>query len=271
MIRESWLAIGFTAMLALAPVGLKANTVTYVYTGSGVYGTLDLTSGAFTSIATSPTLQTANASGFAETGGALYAAGFANPTSGLFSVNASNGVATLVGSTVNSTVGDVFGGTTGGGLFSISQLFNLYSVSTAGAFNSVGATGLPGFAGFVALSNNGSSLFLEDDGELWSINTSTGAGTDIANGLGHDYSALIFEGLTLYGISGTEIYNVNTTNGTDTAVQAITGLSSDNIVAIAPDPVTGTGGPSAPEPGTWVLLSAGLSVLVLLRRRVCRA
>lgn len=260
-------AIGFAAMLALAPVGLKADTITYVYTSGGVFGTLDLSTGAYSAVGSSSSLQTAGTGGFAETGGVLYAGGFSNPNSGLYTVSTS-GVAAVVGSTQVSTNGYVFGGTTGGGLYSVGQSGYLYSVSTAGVFTTAtSAIGLPGFGGYVALSNNGTSLFLEDDGTLWSIATGTGVGTEVDNGsVGHDYTALIFEGSTLYGLYGSEIYSVNTSNGQDTAVQAITGLSSSNIVAIAPDPITGMGS-STPEPGTWVLLGAGMSAFVLFRRR----
>ena len=169
-----------------------------------------------------------------------------------------------------------FGSTTTGlyALGGSSTDLTLFSINAStGVATAIGLTGL-GSGGAFSLSTNSSTLFFTQgsNSTLYTISTSTGASTSVGPlGGSEQMGAMVFTGGTLYGNDGQPLTNaistINTSSGAATLGPNVTGAGS-TLDGLAPDPLSSS--TAAPEPGTWLFLSCGLSALALLRLRVRR-
>ncbi len=249
------------AFLVLGLIPLKADPMAFATvqnTQATTFGTLDLDTGVFTAINNSePSGLT-----LASFGGSVYGMGTGT---GLYQVNTANGNLTLLGALSQVSVL----GSTNSGLFDVDQFLNLNSLNSTNADATlVGATGTPGFSNWYALSNNdsGSALYIGDQNEFYTVNTTTGAATDIGS-FGTPVAgqpealmgAMMVENGILYGAQ--EPFFIDTINPATGAATNISQLqvpfAGEFILGLAPD----TAGSAAPEPSTWVLLAAGLAGL----------
>ena len=203
--------IGCALFFASSPFA-QAQTI-YAITQSGIYGTLNVSTGAFTPI-TSPGFEPA---GLAGLGANLFSAVY--PGNTLYEVNLTNGNFVTIGNG-SATYYD-FGSTTAG-LYGFGTDQNLYSVnSSTGATTLIGPTGLPS-GGLSGMSGGGPALYLalatENDSLLYLVNTTTGAATEIGN-TGVSIAALGFADGTLYAADTSgNIYTVNTSTGAVTLI-----------------------------------------------------
>ncbi|MGB7762208.1 MAG: PEP-CTERM sorting domain-containing protein [Bryobacteraceae bacterium] len=255
------------ALFTLSIGNLKADLIGYTSLSDGSFGTVDLNTGAFSSLG--------NTDGVAFPGlgalnGTLYGTLYETFTGNLYRINPSNGTLTTVGD--GATDYECFGSTTsglyalgyGGGAYG-----TLYSINPAnGAATSIGPTGLTVGAGPTAgdwfgLSTGSSTLYFSNLGNLYTINTSTGAATEVGS-IGTQVAAMVWEGGVLYGAAGTQIDTLNTTTGAATAGPNLSGTSGQSIFGLAPDPLPSS--PTAPEPGTTALFAVGAAALGLVRR-----
>ncbi|HTW63637.1 MAG TPA: hypothetical protein VME17_03435 [Bryobacteraceae bacterium] len=231
-------------------------------TTAGQFGTLDLTSGAFTAINSSePTL-----AGMATLDNNIeYGGDYESTPSNLYSIDPATGDLTTIGS--SSVEYYDFGGTLSG-LYAFDAApylseFTLYSVdSTTGAATPVGLTGVLS-TGESALSSDSNTLYLANNDTLYTVNTSTGAATSVGT-LTNDaqFDALIVEDGVLYGYDGVNdtIDTINTSTGAVTLGPALTGLGPDvSIYGMASVPPIS----SVPEPRGEVLLLALAGTLSL--------
>lgn len=204
-----------TLLLANAPIACAQSTV-YAITNTGVFGTLNLSSGTFTQLGSSGIEPV----GMAELGGDLFTE---TPASGtLFLVNPSNGNLTTVGSGAAGLY--CFGATTAA-LYGCGTDNNLYSVNPAtGASTLIGSTGLILRGGYtVAMSSNAGPLYLALDtgggSILYSFNLNTGAATPIGNtGLRYVDSMVYANGLLYAALYNGTLYTLNTNTGAATFV-----------------------------------------------------
>jgi hypothetical protein len=250
-----------TAAAALALIttfchfSVKADNYAYMGEYGGDFGSIDLTSGAFTLLGDPGVTIT----GMAVEGGTLYGGSF--DAGFLYSINPANGALTTIG---NSAVPyEVFGSTTSG-MFAVGRDENLYSVSpTTGAATLIGPTGISQ-VGVVGLSTEASALYYAVGGNIYTLNTTTGAPTLLANTGGPEMGALVMEDGILYGGSDfptTQVYAVNPITAALTSGPVVTGTSG-NFWSLAPE--------SAPDEASTISLLLGVVGIgrFLFRRRL---
>lgn len=121
-----------------------------------------------------------------------------------------------------------------------------------------------------ALSTNSGTLYLDWEGSLYTVSTTTGAATLVGNNvLSSSVYALIFEGGTLYGgvdncpSAAVCIDTVNT--GTGALTQGANTVLTQGILGLAPLSV------ATPEPAMSSLLAIALVALLFGRRRLASA
>ncbi len=251
-----------TGLLILCGGVLKAD-IAYASLDGGDFGTVNLSTGAFTLLGNSGV----TLSGMAVLNGVLYGDSLGGSGT-LYTINPANGSLTTVGSSGKSYVD--FGDTTSG-LFAEGFDGNLYSIHPAtGAATLVGATSPPYAGGYSSISLNSSTLYYTQgtDFNFYTLNTSTGAATLVGSlGDSLEMGAMIFEDGILYAAENSPASNIDTINpatGSATIGPAVTGAPSV-IFGLSPYPV-----PSAvPEPSSMLELLLG-SVLLGLGRTVKR-
>ncbi len=273
-------------LLALgATAATRADNVVYATADNGttnLFGTMDLTTGQFTQIATTTPLFGSLTQG---QGGTLYG-GAGNLNLNLYAISPS-GTPTQLGTVTapNDSYGFTGLASEGAaGFFGVAQVGNipgpfsatLEHISADGtSFNVVGTMGVS-FGSFnsgnLAFGPNGTLYFDAWNASfvstLYALNTSTGLATAVGSGLGStDPLALVSVGSTLYGINTfapthPEIYTINTTTGVATEIGTVSGLSSGFTL----DTMAGT----VPEPSSIFLLGAGTLVLLVSSRYVQR-
>jgi hypothetical protein len=269
---------GFLAvcLLGLFAGSLKADQLAYLLGGQGgstqAFGTVDLNTGAFTSLGTiSPAV---GVTGLGVAGGTLYTDN--NGAGTLDSINTSNGALTVIGSSGGVPMSN-FGATTTGLYFIDAFTQDLYSINPLRAAPTlIGSTGLTISGPGTALSTNSGTLYFDWFGSLYTVNTTTGLATLVGpNVLSSSVYALLFEGGTLYGgvdacgTGGICFDTVNTGTGALTLGPTPAALMQ-GILGLAPDPLT-TGTVGTPEPATWSLLAFALVALLFGRRRLASA
>jgi hypothetical protein len=242
-VATSFLTIGLLAVFAST---LKADNLAYMLAETGgaknQFGTVDLQSGAFTLIGN---MGAGTYSGLGVANGVLYT----EQNGGLYSVNITNASLTLIGGTIGSNIA-VFGSTTSGlygiapvGLQSVPTLVSINSAT--GAVTSVGAVGvIPNGGGANAkLSTGSSTLYMENNGSLYRVNTTTGAATLVGTESGSfPVNALLFENGTLYvGANGFGVGTINVSTGEIAIHSSILG-GPNFFGALAPDPLSTTSG-----------------------------
>jgi hypothetical protein len=251
---------------------LRADIIVDAGTTAGQFGTLDLTTGVFTSINNAePTLAgMATLNNNIEYGGDYEG----TPNSNLYSIDSATGNLTTIGSAPLQYYD--FGGTLSG-LYAFNVVpfmsdFTLYSVnSTTGAASPIGASGATGVpsTGESALSSNSNTLYLANNTTLYTVNTTTGVATAVGTLTNNaQFDALIVEGGVLYGYDGSNntIDTINPSTGAVTLGPTLNlGCSCDvSIFGLANIPPIST----VPEPRSYaVLLAAALAGMLLLKRR----
>ena len=243
-VATSLLTIGLLVVFATS---LEAGDLAYMLAETGgaanKFGTVDLQSGAFTLIGN---MGAGTYAGLGVANGVLYT----EQNGGLYSVNITNASLALIGGTIGNNI-PVFGSTTSGlygiapvGLQSVPTLFSINSAT--GAVTSIGAVGvIPNGGGANAkLSTGSSTLYMENNGSLYTMSTTSGAATLVGTESGaFPVNALLFENGTLYvGANGFGVGTINVSTGEVAIHSAILG-GPNFFGALAPDPLSTTGGP----------------------------
>jgi uncharacterized protein (TIGR03437 family) len=249
------------------PAMLTANAYMLGTAANGVanpFGTVDLNSGAFTLIGN---MGSGGYDGLAVANGTLYT----EQNGLLYSVNTTNANLTLIGGVTGNPNLSTFGSTTTGlygmapsGSSSVETLFSINPQT--GAITAIGPIGaIPNGTGFYArLSVGSSTLYMEFNGGLYTVNTTTGAATQVGTTDSHDYlsSVLLLEYGTYYAATDVGIATVNVASGQIDPHSSIFGAAG-TPVALAPDPLTtaiptitlvanAEGGVATIAPNLWV-------------------
>ena len=259
---RSRLCIMCAVVLVSGAACLKADNIAYAGAVTGAFGTIDLNTGAFTSLGNSG--QTL--SGIAVAGGTLFAGSYHTANGTLFSVNPVNGALSTIGSATGVDFDD-FGSTTSG-IYAVSfgATQDLYSINpSTGAATLIGPTGL-GYGSWRGLSTNSGTLYFADGADLYTLNTTTGVATLVGPfGGSAEMGVMLTEGGILYG--GDDVNNrvdtINVSTGAATLGPA-SGLPG-SFYGLAPNPIPVT---ATPEPGTWGMLAGGIAVAALFRKRL---
>jgi len=231
-------------VLVALPASLRADNLAYMLGTAALgvenpLGTVDLKSGAFTLIGN---MGSGGYDGLAVANGVLYT----EQNGLLYSVNTSNASLTLIGGLIGNNLA-TFGSTTTGlyglgstGSFDEATLFSINPQTGAmTAVGPLGASAVPNGQGYYArLSVGSSTLYMEFNSNLYIINTTTGAATQVGatDSNGYLTSVPLFENGTYYSGSGSEIGTINVTTGQITPGSALSG-GPGSLVGLAPDPL----------------------------------
>jgi len=257
-----------TTLAAGAKPAKAADPTAYIVGSGNEFGTLDLTTGAFSEIGVLPISGNIFGMGFGPDG-VLYGLDSAVPSASLYSIDTNTANVINLGpvgqSAVDATADEA------GELFVLSQDVNAiyYTLNPPGTTaNVVGPTGLQS-QGLAAVTADGATLYTNalvaaDTGELESIDTTTGAATPIGLlGDANLVNGLFLDG-TLYGFDDVNdaIDTIDTTTGATTQIATYALPNGDFIDGSAPVPAP------VPEPASFPLLAAALIALSILRRRL---
>jgi hypothetical protein len=237
------LVTGFlaTGLLAIFAASLEADDLAYMlgtqYGGNtNPFGTVDLNSGAFTLIGN---MGSGGYSGLAVANGVVYT----EQNGLLFSVNTSNGSLTPIGGIVGNNLA-TFGSTTSG-LYGLAgtgaqEVATLFSINPqTGAITAIGPIGASAIGNgqtyYQRLSVGSSTLYMENGGNLYTINTATGAATQVGTTDSNGYlsSVLLFENGTYYVGAGSVFGTINIATGQITPHSSVFG-GPGSIVGLAP-------------------------------------
>ena len=287
------LAALFT-IIAMFSAQATADTIVYAETADEEWGTVDLNTGIFALIRTTPSLngyqfQLNFPAGFGVANGNLYDMHFDTAgNNALYQVDPATGGETFVAESGNSAVQGF--GSTANGLYAITGVdggpFYFNSVDpVTGALTQIGPTGFTNTSVSLdvsAISDTG-VLYAASGPNLYSIDTSTGAATLIGpTGTPDTPMSMFFEDGTLYASYADQggpdppytIYTINTATGLATVLSTgVEGPSADTspyatpLAYFVPDPIP----PAAvPEPSS-LSMAGFVIVLCTLRRAVCRS
>ncbi len=237
-IRRHAFAVG---LLTIFATGLEADDLAYMigaaYGGNtSPFGTVDLNTGVFTLIGG---MGPGSYSGLAIANGVVYT----EQNGILFSVNTSNGSLTQIGGITGNNLA-TFGSTTTGlyglagtGAQEVATLFSINPQTGAlTAIGPIGASAIPnGQTFYQRLSVGSSTLYMENGGNLYTINTATGAATQVGTTDSNGFltSVLLFENGTYYDGAGSVFATVNTATGQISPHSSVSG-GPGSIIALAP-------------------------------------
>jgi Domain of unknown function (DUF4394) len=246
------------AYLCLAALPALADEV-YVATLNQKFVEYNTLTGAYTVLGTtSPT----SLFGMGFNGGVLYANdSISAPSTGLYTVNPTNGALTSAG-TISGAIsgqGTLTAPVGGGTLYYFTDAStDLFTINpNNGLATTVGPLGFPpSSVGFdLAFAPNG-NLYAASNDNFYEINQTTGAATLLGNS-GAALQALIAGDGTLYGFAGFNIYSINLSNGALTFVGTTPGALGEFLDGT---PVLTTS--SVPEPATLILLASAMFVFI---------
>ncbi len=231
-------------VLVVLPAGLQADDMAYMLGTAALgvqnpLGIIDLKTGSFTLIGN---MGSGGYDGLAVANGVLYT----EQNGLLYSVNTSNASLTLIGG-INGNNLATFGSTTTGlyglagtGSNVVATLFSINPQTGAiTAIGPIGASVIPnGQGSYAKLSVGSSTLYMEFQSNLYTINTTTGAATQVGTTDRNGYltSVPLFENGTYYSGSGSVIGTINVTTGQITPGSALSG-GPGSLVGLAPDPL----------------------------------
>jgi hypothetical protein len=262
LLRTALVVSAITLWASVNPLAVQAGPTVYVAGVSNEFGTLDLTTGAFTRIGTM----------FLPGGDAIFGMGFgadgklygldSQTNANLWSINVTNGDVTNIGPIGQSVIGST--ADAAGKMFALSQSANNSLFFTLNppslATNVVGPTGIQG-DGLAAVNAAGTAMFagivsgLTD--HIASVDLKTGIATDLGNS-GFSLFTGLFVHRTLYGFDGNNfaIVTIDTTTGAGTQVGTYSLPNGDAIDAVA-TPLAS----AVPEPPTAALGLCATGVL----------
>lgn len=251
------------------PVMLTANAYMLGTAAQGVenpFGIVDLDSGAFTLIGN---MGSGGYDGLAVANGVLYT----EQNGLLYSVNTTNANLTLIGGVTGTPNLNTFGSTTTGlygvsgtGSLEVATLFSINPQTGAiTAIGPIGASAIPnGQSYYERLSVGSSTLYMESNSNLYTINTTTGAATQVGTTDSNGYltSVLLLEYGTYYVGTGSGIATINVASGQIDPHSSIFGAAGIPV-GLAPDPLIAAtpkitlvanaeGGVATIAPNTWV-------------------
>jgi hypothetical protein len=284
MRRHNRFCLGLLAAIALSialgPCAAEAGTTVYVAGSGGEFGTIDLTTGAYTPIGTGtftglPSGDTMYAMGLGA-GGYLFGVD-QEADAHLYRINVNTGAVTDLGAIGMSAEGG--GADAGGKLFLLDQSTNniFYTMNPPSTTtNAVGRTGILG-NGLVAPNAAGTQVFASayinatTPDELASINPATGMATDLGStGFSGVYDGLFVNG-TLYGFTlNGAIITLDTSTGAGTKVATYSLPNGDYIDASAVM-IQGVPEPSSLVLGLLGTVLAGSGLMRHRRRASARA
>ena len=230
------------------------------------FGIVNLNSGAFSLIGN---MGSGGYDGLAVANGALYT----EQNGLLYSVNTANANLTLIGGVTGTPNLASFGSTTTGlyglgstGSLTVATLFSINPQTGAmTAIGPLGASAVPNGQGYYArLSVGSSTLYMEFNSNLYTINTTTGAATQVGTTDSNGYltSVLLLEYGTYYVGFGSGIATINVATGQIDPHSSIFGAGG-SPVGLAPIPLTtptpavtlvanAEGGVATIAPNSWV-------------------
>ncbi len=252
-------------VLVALPASLLADNLAYMLGTAALgvqnpLGTVDLNSGAFTLIGN---MGSGGYDGLAIANGVLYT----EQNGLLYSVNTTNANLTLIGGLTGNNF-DTFGSTTTG-LFGVagtgpSQVATLFSINpqtgAVTAIGPIGASVIPNGQGYYSrLSVGSGTLYIEFQSNLYTINTTTGAATEVGTTDSNGYLASVplFENGTYYVGAASGIATINVTTGQITPGSAISG-GPGSTVGLAPDPLPAGTPPISLVANAYMLGTAAL-------------
>jgi uncharacterized protein (TIGR03437 family) len=251
------------------PVMLKASAYMLTTAAQGLqnpFGIVDLNSGAFTVIGN---MGNGGYDGLAVANGTLYT----EQNGLLYSVNTANANLTLIGGVTGTPNLATFGSTTTGlyglgstGPLNVATLFSINpQTGVMTAIGPLGAGAVPNGQGFYArLSVGSSTLYMEFNSNLYTVNTATGAATQVGTTDSNGFltSVLLLEYGTYYVGTGSGIATINVATGQIDPHSSIFGAGG-SPVGLAPVPLTtptpavtlvanAEGGVATISPNSWV-------------------
>jgi uncharacterized protein (TIGR03437 family) len=258
------LTIGFLVTLAAS---LKGGDMAYLLGTAALgvqnpLGIVDLNTGVFTLIGN---MGSGGYDGLAVANGTLYT----EQNGLLYSVNTTNAHLTLIGG-LNGNNLATFGSTTtglyglaGAGSFNVATLFSINPETGAiTAIGPLGAGAVPNGQGYYArLSVGSGALYMEFNSNLYIINTTTGAATQVGTTDSNGYltSVPLFENGTYYAGTGSGFGTINVANGQITPGPAISG-GPGSTVGLAPDPLPAGTPPVMLTANAYMLATAAQGV-----------
>lgn len=257
--------LGAFAILSIAAFASASPTL-WIDDGSGVLGTVDVATGSASVVGNMGVIMTDIA--FSPTG-TLYGISF----NSLYTINTTTAAATLIGGLGLTGANALVFGSDGTLYTAAFNTTNLYTVSTlTGAAISIGNIG---FNSAGDLAFNGGNFYLSSTtNQLVSINLSGTVSGSAVGPLGffNVFGLATADNGTLYGVSGQNVFSVNTATGAGTLVSSYAGqaLLSANGTSFFTEAGAGGGGgtPAVPEPATILLLGAGVIGLASLKQKL---